>query len=299
MADPTEETYSYSRVTSFTQCPRAYRYRYIEKLREAFTSVEAHLGRAVHAALAWLYETREASETPKRSELLDRFDAEWEAGLGSRVRLIRKDDSFEGRRESGHRMLAEHHAGPFRADRMTTLATEQDLYTRLDGDYRFRGIIDRLARDVDGVLHVVDYKTTGRPPAILDPEKTLQIRSYGMLAIEHHGAESARLTFQFLTNGQEWSGNCRLDDRPAVAGELAARIAEIETASDFPARSSALCAWCGYRDICEASGFQNGRAAGGPIRCPRCDGRLRERNGRFGAFLGCENYPACRFTRDP
>lgn len=30
--------------------------------------------------------------------------------------------------------------------------------------------------------------------------------------------------------------------------------------------------------------------------CPKCGGRLVERNGRYGEFLGCCNFPRCRFT---
>lgn len=30
--------------------------------------------------------------------------------------------------------------------------------------------------------------------------------------------------------------------------------------------------------------------------CPRCGGRLVLRNGRYGSFYGCSNYPSCRFT---
>ncbi len=41
------------------------------------------------------------------------------------------------------------------------------------------------------------------------------------------------------------------------------------------------------------------RADGGdPRQCPACgSGRLSMRLGRFGAFIGCSNYPECRFTR--
>ncbi len=35
-----------------------------------------------------------------------------------------------------------------------------------------------------------------------------------------------------------------------------------------------------------------------PRRCPLCgEGRLSLKLGRFGAFVGCSNYPACRYTR--
>jgi DNA topoisomerase-1 len=41
------------------------------------------------------------------------------------------------------------------------------------------------------------------------------------------------------------------------------------------------------------------RPDGGPVRqCPQCgNGQLSLKVGRFGAFIGCSNYPECRFTR--
>lgn len=30
--------------------------------------------------------------------------------------------------------------------------------------------------------------------------------------------------------------------------------------------------------------------------CPKCGGKLVQRNGRYGTFYGCSNYPQCRFT---
>jgi DNA helicase-4 len=33
--------------------------------------------------------------------------------------------------------------------------------------------------------------------------------------------------------------------------------------------------------------------------CPNCGtGKLKRRNGKFGEFWGCSNYPICRYTRD-
>src|SRR5438094_1093038 len=42
----------------------------------------------------------------------------------------------------------------------------------------------------------------------------------------------------------------------------------------------------------------NGSAGGDPRLCPGCGkGRLSLKLGRFGAFIGCSNYPECRYTR--
>lgn len=32
--------------------------------------------------------------------------------------------------------------------------------------------------------------------------------------------------------------------------------------------------------------------------CPRCGGKLVQRNGKRGSFLGCSNYPKCRYTKN-
>jgi DNA topoisomerase I len=44
--------------------------------------------------------------------------------------------------------------------------------------------------------------------------------------------------------------------------------------------------------------FPVGADGGDPRKCPSCEtGRLNLKLGRFGAFVGCTNYPECKFTR--
>ena len=44
--------------------------------------------------------------------------------------------------------------------------------------------------------------------------------------------------------------------------------------------------------------FPQGEDGVDPRKCPSCDnGRLNLKLGRFGAFVGCSNYPECKFTR--
>ena len=31
--------------------------------------------------------------------------------------------------------------------------------------------------------------------------------------------------------------------------------------------------------------------------CPKCHGSLIERNGKYGPFIGCSNYPKCKFIK--
>lgn len=34
------------------------------------------------------------------------------------------------------------------------------------------------------------------------------------------------------------------------------------------------------------------------VMCPECGVRMVPRNGKFGKFWGCPNYPKCKGTRD-
>jgi hypothetical protein len=44
--------------------------------------------------------------------------------------------------------------------------------------------------------------------------------------------------------------------------------------------------------------FQQVEGGTDPRACPACaDGRLSLKLGKFGAFVGCSNYPACQYTR--
>ena len=49
------------------------------------------------------------------------------------------------------------------------------------------------------------------------------------------------------------------------------------------------------RPVKPAFGKRN--SGNGKSKCPYCGGELLEKKGRFGPFLGCGNYPRCRFTR--
>ena len=51
-------------------------------------------------------------------------------------------------------------------------------------------------------------------------------------------------------------------------------------------------------EILGAHIFPPGEAGSDPRKCPNCGkGELSLKLGRFGAFVGCSNYPECRFTR--
>jgi len=69
----------------------------------------------------------------------------------------------------------------------------------------------------------------------------------------------------------------------------------------IPPMEPATCDWCAYRQ-------QTGQAEGAAMvswvptvdspACPVCAGPMRRRTGKFGEFWSCQNYPACKGTRN-
>jgi len=56
----------------------------------------------------------------------------------------------------------------------------------------------------------------------------------------------------------------------------------------------------GYREVHVMNAREKAVIAENEINngtCPRCDGYLVERSGKYGSFYGCSNYPKCKFTK--
>lgn len=51
-----------------------------------------------------------------------------------------------------------------------------------------------------------------------------------------------------------------------------------------------------YIKRAEKEGFNSRSRIEQNLKCPKCDSTLIERNGKFGNFYGCANYPKCDYT---
>ena len=70
--------YSHSRISCFEECPRCFKYRYIDKIPiEYFETVEQFMGSRVHESLEKLYRDVMSGKVPKRDELIDHYTDNW------------------------------------------------------------------------------------------------------------------------------------------------------------------------------------------------------------------------------
>lgn len=300
------DSFSYSGISMFESCPKAYEYRYIEQLPEAFSTIEGHMGTSVHSALEWLYREKAAGNVPELIALIEQYkEFFWNSGGLEKAKVIKADTNAGVYFDQGKKYLIYYFERVFPGDHSTVVLLEHKFEFRLNAVLKYRGIIDRISKGEDGILQITDYKT-GKTSA---PLENLQLPSYALFVFENNIDSEIRLCIEDLREERTLTNTLRRSDTGRIRGELLRRISVIRETGVFEARPSLLCHWCGYNHICPhvpdniciAEGFRsnpcNTSNPGALLgACPQCGGELRERSGKFGRFMGCSNYPHCRYS---
>jgi putative RecB family exonuclease len=247
---------SYSRVTTFEQCPRRYRYRYLDGVQEGFDSVEAFMGRQVHSTIEWLYEERRSSRQPQATAAVSKYCELWDRELGSSrrpVRIVKDGTPLEGYRRTGADMVARFHRSRFVSDRLDTIANERHFRVTLGERFEFQGYIDRLARDERGLLHIIDYKTGRRVSRGFSGREAEQVEAYAVaLFTEIDDLEEIELALEFVRTGDRVRRRVTRAECSELERRLVARIDAVVASTVFPPNPGVLCRWCGFNDVCDA-----------------------------------------------
>ena len=151
----------------------------------------------------------------------------------------------------------------------------------------------------------------GRPSTYASIIKTLKDRLYVRVEKNRFFAEeSGRLVTAFLERffekyvGYDFTAGLE-DELDEVSGGRAEWQAVLEAFwRDFKPRTSEVMAFqpsevtAALDEFLGAYLFPDNGDGSDPRLCPNCgEGRLSLRGGRFGAFVACSNYPACKYTR--
>lgn len=135
-----------------------------------------------------------------------------------------------------------------------------------------RGQIDRLERDADGRLHVVDFKTGASKPSREELARHPQLGVY-QLAVEEGGlsptveglpqsggAALVQLGSPTKTVSVQAQQPLQADEDPTWARALVESVADGMAGADFPASAGPLCRSCDVRRSCPAT--SEGRQVG-------------------------------------
>lgn len=289
------KSFSYSSISSCENCPKSFEFRYIKKIPEAFQSIEAFMGGIVHKVLERLYAERENGINIKNEELTDIYRENWEISYGNKIKIVNGDKNTQHYIDLGIEQLNNFYKNIFMTDRSRSVMLEEKFSVELPNGIIYRGIIDRVARLGDGRIRVVDYKTG----TVGEPLDTLQLPSYSIHIFESNPLETElEICYEDLKKGLTKTALIIKEDVKEIKSEIASKIVQIRSMKDFPAKPSSLCKWCGYNEICEDYLKLTGSETDSLKHCPECGSILIERKGKFGKFLGCSDYPNCRYTLD-
>jgi putative RecB family exonuclease len=253
---------SRSRLLAWVDCPRRYRFEYLDTPRPAKAPPRAHtsLGVAVHSALARWWDLAPGHRTPSaaaglvrsswvRSGFRDEQQSErW------RAEAARQTAAYVERLDPGEQ--------PLGIERSVALKTSAVV---------LNGRIDRLD-DRDGELVVVDYKTSRKPPAADEARTSLALGFYASAVTAMFRRACRRVELHHVPTGEvvahEHTAEA-LSRKVSEAESIAADLARADAAYPsllarggpgldevFPARVGPLCGWCDYRAHCP-----QGRAA--------------------------------------
>ena len=260
-------TFSHSRLASFEDCPRKFKYRYILKIPSETEGIEGYVGKTVHDVLERLYVAANKGQVPSFPRVIARYQQLFDDGYDEkRIRIVRRENPLHFYRELGEHCLANyyHEHYPFDADQ--TLGTEEHVVFelgRIDGAaIKIQGFIDRVCRAKDDVVEIHDYKTGKRVLSQPKADQDRQLALYQMGMAQRFGRDQPfRLVWHFLQKGQRRTSTRtagQLDDLREETLELVRRI---HAEKRFEPKASPLCNWCEFSERCPGSPLRDPQLA--------------------------------------
>jgi RecB family exonuclease len=247
--------YSHSRLSTFENCRRQFRYRYVDQIRVETEGIEAFMGKLVHSVAEKLNLVTAAGQVPSLAAVLRRYQILWQETFDPcRIRIAREGMEPEHYRAIGARCTENLYRSHYPFDETESIGIEENVRVDLDpeGRYRLRGVVDRIVRTREGGIEIHDYKTGARVPRQDAIDKDRQLALYQLALTERFPDEPIELVWHYLANNQVRRSRRDAEQLETLRRNTIERIDAVEAERDFAPTPSALCRWCEYNDRCEA-----------------------------------------------
>ncbi len=238
------ETYSYTKLNTYEECPRRYKLRYLDDA-EAEPGEALRFGKAQHQVCEGLLREHVAQER------LGRLSAERAVELW-REAWTEHELSGAGLFTEGVRMLRGFVASEGDVDYRRVLGIEE-AFTASIGGIAVRGVIDRINRIDHETVEVVDYKTNRLINSRQEVDENLQLSVYAIAVRQlFPWVRQVRLTLHFLRHGVKISTTRTEEELAAVSEYVRVLVGQIEADHAFEARLQSSCQYCEHRKSCAA-----------------------------------------------
>ena len=259
--------FSYSRFSTFDQCPARYRMIYLDGRPKAGESIEAYLGSRLHETLEWLYRERSQSREVVFDALLQRYRELWREAWHAYIHIANPAWQTDDYYQLGQRSLAgffrqhtpfdEPVEGIEHTISFEVPAGQQAVAEQPDEGYLMTAVLDRLDNHGAGWWSIHDYKSGKRMLTAANAQKDLQMKVYFLaLTQSHQPVERVDVVWHYLRHGRELRLESVAWNPGRIATTVRNRIDKLRAAeadhSLFVPKESILCNWCYYWDICPA-----------------------------------------------
>ena len=255
------ERLSPSGASTFEQCPRRWRFRYVERMPDP-PGVDALVGTFAHRVLEKLMQQVPMRRTKDEARRIAR--ATWpEISCGDDYKDLElgPDEAREFRWRAWRAIEGLWHLeDPANVD---VEATEEHLSVQLGG-VPFRGVVDRLEREPDGLV-VSDYKSGRAPGARYAPARLQQVLLYAAAVGEQIGEVPVRARLLYLGQKIVATSTAPAEIEGAL-DQLTSTwnaIAEACDVDDFQPTPGPLCSYCAYSERCPEGQAEIARRAAG------------------------------------
>ena len=248
---------SYSQINCYTTCPLKYRFHYIDRLEEEFTSSALLFGSGIHSGIqAYLQSILEADPL-RPDQLSDVFREEWRTSSNGKIRYSARESeaSLAIKAEELLTLFVDQH------DPETEIIAVEEAFTidlkELAGDSRLAlpplvGSIDAIIKN--GSTSLIDFKTAARKPN--GDVNTMQLAAYSLAATTlGYDPNELDYRFDYLVK----TAKPELLRYPVAVGDherrrfvkTITRVWKAIQSAIFYPNPSYLCSSCGYQSHCQ------------------------------------------------
>ncbi|MDO8623443.1 MAG: PD-(D/E)XK nuclease family protein [archaeon] len=246
-------TYSYSKISSFEQCPLKFKYKYIDKVEIKEKNIELFLGNMVHETLEWLYLKVREGQTPTIEETIKYYCDNWENKFDDSLIITKQQYNFEYYFNLGVKFIIDYYIKhqPFDDN---TIALEKKILIDLDElkNYQLIGFIDRLVYNKEkDEYEIHDYKTANSLPLKEKIESDRQLALYSIAIKNEFNAKKVHLFWHYLAFNKTIYTIKTDEELIKLKKDVLELIKKIESTQEYAPNQSVLCNWCEFKNICE------------------------------------------------
>lgn len=241
------------RINTYETCPKRYYFEYLDEYTSAHKRElrvkrpDTTLGVNVHETLKYFFKLPRGARSAKRlKDLLWQFWGRTRGKMGG----FENDEQEREYYKRALTMLANFYKRADLNPRIYYLPTDEGfkdlLKVSYDSSLVIAGKIDRIDKNDDGTLHIIDYKT-GK-----ERDDRFQIAIYGMVAEGYFHTPAPVGSLYYLLEGKEKLIEINEGLKSETVEWIKTVEGKITSDSVFDPRISKLCGWCDYLKFCPA-----------------------------------------------